>query len=257
MRNYITFNGTDLRNYGMYISGAGRIQIPTRAYEFAQVPGKLGDVILGGRRIENEEIVYPAFIAPVSGACGNYATYEEAFFALRNYLLTVSGYQTLTDSYNGTYYRKACFVGGISADSMTDLKSGSFDLAFNCKPQRFFNVAAISVAAGVTKQALATFPAATANCEPIIEVTGTGDFYFYTGVSETQVAHITVSQNPDTVTIDCQRKECYYSGGSANQWVTFDNYQFPALGPFFGNAGAVKVTTNGVSLSIDPGAYLL
>lgn len=254
MRNYITFNGTDLRNYGMYISGAGRIQIPTRAYEFAQVPGKLGDVILGGRRIENEGIVYPAFIAPVNGACGNYATYEEAFFALRNYLLTVSGYQTLTDSYNGTYYRKACFVGGISADSMTDLKSGSFDLIFNCKPQRFITVPDISVAEGVT--ASINIPLSY-NWEPVITVTGTGEFIFYHGPSDGIGQHITVSQNPGWVVIDCQLKECYCNEGPANKWVSFSDYNFPAFGPFFGDVDGISVETDGVSLSIEPGAYLL
>lgn len=260
MRNYFTFGTIDSRDYGVYISGNGRIRIPTREYEFAAIPGRLGDVAISKQRIENEEVSYPAYIAPVNGACGNYANYQEAFFALRNALLSAKGYQTLTDSYDSTHYREGVFVGGISADSLTNLSGGSFELVFNCSPKRFVTLPNLQVAAGTTSNfTSAQFPSDKMNCEPIIRAfmaAPNSSFSIGTSGNVTTVTYTAPTAN--TFFVDCKRKDCYFlNGESANGFVQLSNYIFPAFGPFFGNAGLCSATSNGPALTISPGAFLL
>lgn len=257
MRKWLTFGTIDSRDYGVFISGTGRLNIPERAYEMTSVPGKMGDVPIDYKKVENAELTYPAFFAPLGGAFGNYATLDEAVGAFRAALLTTHGYAKLTDTYDLTHYRKAVFLGGIDVEPTSMFDAAGFDLTFNVAPQRYVYLNDITVSSGVTKTlTLHEFPANIMNLEPIITVTGTGTITFK-DMSDNVLKTITITQNPGTVVINSQLKECYTGSNSANGFVQFSDYQFPIFGAFYGYAGQVKVTTSGVSLVIDPGGYEL
>lgn len=236
MRNYFTFGSIDSRDYGVYISGSGHFSVPSRAYEFEGIPGRTGDIVLGGRRIENFELTYPCFIAPVNGACGNYADYMSAFFALRNALLSVNGYADLKDSYTPGMYYRGVYVGGIKAESMSDLRSGEFEITFNCKPQRFYTAEPTIT---LTHQPDPPASIATDNKHgiPIITLTGTGTLVIYrwdngvTYASET----INVNQNfPNGMVIDSDLQEIYSvntPAQSGNTYVDLMAYKFPMINP--------------------------
>lgn len=257
MRKWLTFGTIDSRNYGVYISGTGRLNIPERVYELTSVPGKMGDVPIDYKKVANAELVYPAFFAPLGGSYGNYATLNAAVGAFRTALLTTHGYAELCDTYDLTHYRKAVFIGDIEIEPTTVFDAAQFELTFNVAPQRYVDLDDITVASGVTKTlTLTEFPADIMNLEPIITVTGTGTITFK-DISDNVLKTITITQNPGTVVINSQLKECYSGSDSANGWVQFSDYQFPVFGAFYGYAGQVKVTTSGVSLSIDPGGYEL
>lgn len=257
MRNYLTFGSIDSRNFGVYISGTGRLNIPERVYEMTSVPGKMGDVPIDYRKVANAELTYPAFFAPLGGSYGNYATLNAAVGAFRSALLSTHGYAVLTDTYDSTHYRKAVFLGDIDIEPTTVYDAAEFELTFNVAPQRFATLAPITVAADVTKTlTLTEFPADKMNLEPIITVTGTGSITFK-DMSDNVLKTITITQNPGTVVINSQLKECYSGSNSANGFVQFSDYQFPVFGAFYGYAGQVKVTTSGVSLMIEPGGFEL
>ena len=134
--------------------------------------------------------------------------------------------------------------------------AASFDLTFNVDPRHFVTLNPISVAAGATKHlTLTEFPADKVNLEPIISVAGTGTIRFTDGVNTLHT--IAITQNPGTVIINSQLKECYTGSASANSFVRFSNYQFPVFGPFYGYADQVTVITSGVSITIDPGGFEL
>ena len=250
MRNYFTFGSIVSRDYGVYISGSGRLNIPERVYELTSVPGKMGDVPVDHRKVANAELTYPAFIIK-----GSFPTLNDAVAPFRAALLSTHGYARLTDTYDPAHYRKAVFLGSIDLEPDVTLSAAAFDLIFNVAPQRFVTLGAISVSAGVTKTlTLTEFPADSLNLEPIITVAGTGTITF-TDARDNVLKTITVTQNPGTVVINSQLKECYAGANSANSFVRFSDYQFPVFGPFCGYAGQVKVKTVGVSLSIDPGGY--
>lgn len=257
MRKWLTFGTIDSRNYGVFISGTGRLNIPERVYEMTSVPGKMGDVPIDYKKVANAELIYPAFFAPLGGSYGNYATLNAAVGAFRSALLTTHGYAKLTDTYDSTHFRKAVFLGDIEVEPTTMFDAAEFELTFNVAPQRYVYLNDIAVASGVTKTlTLQEFPANIMNLEPIITVTGTGTITF-TDIDDNVLKTITITQNPSTVVINSQLKECYSGSNSANGWVQFSDYQFPVFGAFYGYAGQVKVATVGVSLVVDPGGYEL
>ena len=244
MRNYFVFGGIDCRDYGIYISGNKKQNIPQRPYEVVQIPGRMGDLIVGGDMLANEEIVYPAFCAPVNGAYGNYATYQEAIAAFRNAILSVTGYATLTDTYDSGHYRKAVFTGPISVETKDTLDAGSFDLVFNAKPQRYIvgGDTPVTVAAGTTK----AVACAGKRSAPIITATGTGRFI----ISGVGGGTVRILENDDVVIVDCERQDCHDGyGGSEN--LTTQVTTFPQINkPFVTMSTSVNVTAVGVDLSI-------
>lgn len=128
MRNYLIFGGRDSRDFGVYISGQGTYGAPEKAYDFYSIPGRNGALIGNERRLENIEVSYECFI---------YANFDENIANFRSYLLSLDGYQELTDSYHTDEYRLACYVGPFEPEVTQKNDAGSFTLTFNCKPQRF------------------------------------------------------------------------------------------------------------------------
>lgn len=128
MRNYLVFGGKDSRDFGVYISGQGTFNAPEKAYTFYPIPGRNGALIGNERRLENVELSYDCFI---------YSDFDKNIADFRTYLLSLDGYQDLTDSYHPDEIRKACFVGPLEVSPTRKNKAGSFTLTFNCKPQRY------------------------------------------------------------------------------------------------------------------------
>ena len=58
----LIFNGQDLADFGVHISGEGTFNAPTRAVEEQIVPGRNGTLIIDGGRWENIMVTYPAYI---------------------------------------------------------------------------------------------------------------------------------------------------------------------------------------------------
>ena len=128
MRNYFTIAGRDSRDFGIYISGQGTFNSPQKLYEQFSIPGRDGAIFGSDRRLENVELTYPCFI---------YDNFSENIAAFRTFLLSLDGYQRLTDTYHPDEFRMAIFSGPLVSEVTSNNKAGSFDLSFNCKPQRF------------------------------------------------------------------------------------------------------------------------
>ena len=240
MRNYFTFGGINSLNYGVTISGLSKYVIQPKTYEFAEVPGRLGDVILGGRRTDNLSITYPCFIAP---PYGKYNSLAEAFYALKNALMSVNGYAQFTDSYDTTHYLMAAYAGDLESEVFGNHEVMEFDVTFNCKPQRFLNGQTLEQ---ITSGSLVSIAPNGKRGYPIFTLTGAGSFDFIVDgvVQET----VTVSQTFSSgIVIDCERKVCYDKtnpSSSGNLFVQFSNYQFPEINKL----GQTKAT----SIGIDP-----
>lgn len=128
MRNYLTIAGRDSRDFGVYISGQGTFSAPEKAYEFYNVPGRNGAIIGNDHRLENIEVTYQCFI---------YSNFSQNIGDFRTFLLSLNGYQELTDSYHPDEYRMAVYVGPFEPEVTAKNDAGSFELVFNCKPQRW------------------------------------------------------------------------------------------------------------------------
>lgn len=224
MRNFFTFNGVSSKDFGVYISGSGRITIPTKAYTFQEIPGRSGDLIVDRKaRVSNDLITYPAFIAPTNDS-GVIRSFAEMAGRLRAWLLSVKGYAVLTDSYDPAHYRLAAFAGPIEFEVLPSMLAGSFEIPFNCKPQRYRcdETGAFTLEAGESKTVRAD---GYVFSEPLIAVTGTGSF----AVGDQT---ITIADNTLTgpIYIDNRLMSCYDAAGvNANRFVSFSDYEFPVI----------------------------
>lgn len=161
----LTFDGEQSGDYGLYITGAGTFNAPTRDVEMVTIPGRNGSFAHDRGRFENIEVTYPA------GVYGS----DESDFAdkiadIRAWLCSKKGYVRLTDEYNPNEYRLAVYKSGLEV-SPALLKAGEFDLVFECKPQRFLTSGETKTT--VTSGGTITNPTKF-NSRPLLEVDGYG-----------------------------------------------------------------------------------
>ena len=265
----------DSRNYGLYISGAGTLQIPGINWNPVSIPGRPGDVLMNPQ-LENQPLVYPAGIAPVNGTCGNYPDYLTAVSAARESILRLFllyGYLELVDSYYPEIFRRVYYAEVTDFDSQTDLKSGTCTLTFSASPQRFLTRETTSGSSSITvingspksiewsSYHSQVYGILNYCISPKIQVSSAGTFHFETG--GVTIMSVTVSSSVPSfpLYIDSQLKECSYGiNQNANQFVSFSDYKFPEFHTPWrmggGNVSAV-VDTVGMSIFVSPGWWAL
>lgn len=214
MRNYFTFGTVDSRDYGVYISGESVFNAPSREYEAISIPGRNGDLLLGGDRFQNIDVTYPAFI------CSNFKTNIANF---RNALAAQKGYKQLIDTYHPDEVRYGCFMNEIEVKPTASLDAGEFEITFNCKPQRFLASGLVPVEF-TSKSKTFTNPT-NYDSMPIIKITGYGTFYEYLP-DETRLKWI-VANIYDDVTFDSELWDVYHGTANANEAVTFETVDTP------------------------------
>ena len=164
-----TFDGTNSRAYGVYITGEGVFNAPERNVEMVDIPGRNGAFALDKGNFNNIEVTYPASIAT-----DNATDFAQAVSDLRNFLCSKVGYVRLEDDYNTGEYRMAIYKSGLEV-THDMLIAGEFDIVFECKPQRYLKSGetAISVTSGNTITNPTRFDA-----KPLLDVEGYGNIVF-------------------------------------------------------------------------------
>ena len=225
-RNYINYDGTDLRDYGLYISGSNVFNAPERTYNEITIPGRNGTLLGSEKRLENIPVVYPSFI---------YKDFKVNSAGLRSFLLSRIGYKRLMDTYHPSEFRLGFYAGGLDAEMTSKLDAGQFDLTFNCKPQRYL----ISGETPITLTASGTINNPTLfDAQPLIRVYGTGSITV-NGVT------ITISEADGYTDIDCEIMEAYKGNVLKNYAVSLDSTDFPVL-----SAGDNAISMSGVTSAI-------
>ena len=170
MQNSIIFGGIDSADFGIYIGGEGVFNAPKRAVEMVTVPGRSGDIAIDQGHYENIEVTYSAF---------NYeedlATFAQRLSDFRNALTSQIGYQQLSDTFHPNEYRMALFVDGLEIDPIKYNTASTFEIKFDCKPQRWLanGATAITVSDGQTLNNPTPYDA-----EPLLAVEGYGTISF-------------------------------------------------------------------------------
>lgn len=210
-----TFDAVTSSTYGLYINGRGIYDSPEPDLEYISIPGRSGDLIYDNNRFENIDITYPA--------CFMLSSFKSNFKSLQAFLLKHKGYYKLTDDYEPNYFRLASIRKAIELNDIDwTYDAGSFDLTFNCKPQRFLTsgeTVTNYVSASATINNPTNFPA-----KPLLQVYGTGSVTIG-GVTFTISSH-----SYPYIEIDCELMDCYYQGNNANAYVTIGD-AFPVLPP--------------------------
>lgn len=163
----LTFDGVNSLDYGIYITGEGVYNAPTRDVEMITIAGRNGEYALDKGRFNNISITYKA------GTFGQDQTdFAEKISDFRNAILSRVGYKRLEDDYHTDEFRMAVYMDGLEVDPVHYSEAGEFELTFNCKPQRFLT-------SGETATAIANNGAITNptlfEARPLLEIAGEGD----------------------------------------------------------------------------------
>lgn len=117
----------------------------------------------------------------------------------------------------GAYY------GGLEVEPTNKNDAGSFDLTFQCKPQRYLKSGqtAVSVSASDTITNPTEMPS-----KPLIRCYGAGSI----SVNGTQINVVAAREYTD---IDCDLYDAFYGHENRNAYITFGNadMHFPELSP--------------------------
>lgn len=208
MRNYFTFGNFDSRDFGVFTIREGVYNAPNRAYSVVSVPGRDGDLMIDQGRMENTDVKYPCLI---------YRAFDSNLEGLRSALLSHHGYVRIVDSFHPDEYRLGVFMDELSVIPTTLGDGGTFDVVFNCKPQRFL-ISGETAVTGTSIENPTLFPS-----KPLIRVTGYGTL---------TVGHdsVTIAQHSQSyIDIDSDIEDCYCGTANMNQYVSLDD--FPELEP--------------------------
>ena len=196
-QKYFTFDGETSKKYNTHITGQGVFNAPVRAVEMVSIPNRNGAFALDQGYFENVELTYKASIAADTPT-----EFSQAVSDLRNWLCSKKGYCRLEDEYNPNEYRMAVYKSGLEVEPFL-ITSGTFDIVFDCKPQRFLTSGetAVSVANNGTITNPTLFDA-----KPQLQVKGYGTIEF-NGYSVTlaneSMGNIIIAENSSS--ISCQQ----------------------------------------------------
>lgn len=220
MENFLIYNGKSSADFGVWISGGGTFNAPTRDTETEVIPGRNGSLLFDNGRYNNIVVSYPAFIS---------RSFAERIAAFRAFLAAQTGYKRLEDTYHPGEFRLAAYRNGMTVETAVRNLGGTFNLEFDCKPQRFLKsgekFTAYSNNSKIINQTdYDALPVIRANGNGTITLNGTT---------------ITISGNSGTIFIDCDTQDAYNGATNKNGYITPN---FPKLAP-----GENTLTYAGVS----------
>jgi phage-related protein len=230
--NKIIYGGISSADYSIYVLDVQDEKSTKRSYESVTVLGKTGDSHFDNGRYENITRV---------ARC---VCMEHADFWIEQYiadLLSLTGYQRLEDDMYPEYYKLGAFIGEVSPKYKVHKNAGQFDIAFDCKPQRWLKTGEEQFTISGTSASL--YNPTKYSAYPLLEITGNGNI----GIGSQT---ITIANNPSTLMLDCELGDAYAKTGHTNynQYVTITNADFPVL-----EAGTNGITKpSGMTLKITP-----
>lgn len=231
MIEILTVGGISTADYGVYVLSVNDEDMPDRDYEIVSVPGKSGDVHFDNGRYMNKEIVYKC-------ACMKDAKNQVP--ALCAAIIAKSGYLRIEDSINSDYYKMGEYAGKTVPNFGTFKRAARFDLAFDCKPQKWLKIGEKQITVGSTDKIInpTGFPA-----YPLLEVTGNGVI----GIGGRT---LTVANNPGVLMFDCEIGDAYSKTAHANynQYIQQDTEERYSLAPGDNNI----TVASGMTLKLTP-----
>ena len=166
---YFTFDGESSRNYDVYLTGTGVFNAPQRAVDLLEIPGRNGNYALDHGKFKNISVTYKAGIVDYSES-----NFADKVSAVRNWLCSKVGYKRLSDDYNPNEYRMAVYKSGVNIEH-EDLRTGTFEITFDCKPQRWLTSG--ETATAVANNGTLSNPTLF-DSEPLLAVKGYGTIGF-------------------------------------------------------------------------------
>lgn len=129
-KDWIVYDGQDLRDFKVYCSGDQTFSSPQRMYDTITIPGRNGDYKRDLKRYGAMDVTYSCWIG---------SDFRNNIAALKSFLLSRSDiYCRLEDTYNPERYRLASYEGPLSVKGYYGSTFGQFDLTFKCRPEFWY-----------------------------------------------------------------------------------------------------------------------
>ena len=247
MDRTVTFAGTDLGTFGTKFSNGGSFPVPPRVYKRVSVLGRNGDVLIDSGKYDNAKITFPAYI---------YEDFRENYNDLVGFLSSKTGYQRIEDSLETDTYRLGVYLGDTDPSVKNSDTMGSFEISFDCKPQKFYKQDENGITAGASSAGKVAFSNPSKfTSKPLIKMYANstlviqGDSPFTLELGDVTQAAIGVR----FAYIDCETLEVYSSGGNnLSSYLNIPVYKYGnEKFPFFEGEGtwtAYDAVSNGGSV---------
>lgn len=203
MRNFLTFNGENLMNYGLYCNGHDTYKGSTLSVEKYAVSGKNGDLIISNDRYSNVTVSYKCFVV------------ENMKLNVRELrrILKQDNYYVLEDTYNPDEFRLGRYIGEFDPEIKERHEAAEFILEFDCRPERFLKSGENWMDKNGT---LHLDDAELPTYTPLIRLKGNS----LTVTTPRETWNVTVNSSPfPYIDIDTEIMECYYGDYNANPYV--------------------------------------
>lgn len=172
-----TFDGESSKTFDLFITGGAIFDAPERDVELIEIPGRNGALVQDLGRFKNVTVTYKCALTSTKEN-----EFVDAMRKVREWLCSKKGYCRLWDDFNPGEYRMAMFKGYIEVTNEAPVV-GTFDLSFDCMPQRFLlngdNPVEVSDGGSIFNPTLF-------DAKPLLQVYGYGD----------------ISINGETITVD-------------------------------------------------------
>ena len=226
--HYLIFDGQNLGDWGLHISGDKTFGAPERDVDEVEVPGRNGTLTYDNGRFKNYTLEYDGGLV-----FDTQSEFEMKCAKIRSFLCSRIWYKRLEDTYHQDEYRMAKFVDGFDPDVVM-LQGGTFTLEFDCKPQRFLKEGEI----------VETYTASGSIHNPTDFIATPLIRTYGSGKVEINGNTLTIKQpsSVDYVDIDCDLMDCFSGALNCNDCVTISEYTFPTFEP--------GVTTIGIGKGI-------
>lgn len=236
--NYFTYNGVKSSDMGIRIESKNVFSSPKYDVAFESIPGRHGDLIMGGGRYPNVQITYSVFVPAktVSELASKITAIKGWLYAGQN------AYHELTDTYDNAFFRKAVFASNLDIEDELN-RIGTFTVSFSCLPFRYSSAGQTPVTISTAGQSLDN-PYKFASY-PLIRVNGSGDGSI-TLITNSSLKIWQVKSVDGYVDIDSEQMNCFKGTVLKNDKVSGTG--FPLLEPgtnyivFSGGVTSVKIT---------------
>lgn len=221
-KHFITFDGQNLADWGLRISGDKTFGAPERDVDEVEIPGRDGTLTYDMGRFKNYTLEYEGGMV-----ADDIYEFNTNIGKLRSYLCSRIGYKRLEDTYHPDEYRLAKYVNGLDPD-VIQLVGGTFTLEFDCKPQRFLKegekVTTLTASGSI-------YNLTDYNSKPLLRIYGNGSV-------EIGGYQVTIANKPSSysyIDVDSDIQDCVNDSLNCNQYVTLKSEEFPLLEPGINN----------------------
>lgn len=224
---YFYFDGTDSRDYGIYLSSAIKIGGAQPNVERVTIPGRSGELLRYDGSFTNVSFAAECFVRG--------AQPSEAIAAIAQWLLGVQGYRRLEFPWEDGF--RMAYVTGAPGTECLSRGVRTFTLEFSCTPQvwTYAGQQVIQVANGDILHN------EWMEAKPLIWIVGAGS-----GTLKVGSVNVELDLSPSgTLELDCETQNAQRVIDQKNQNSLISALEFPTL-----PHGKTKISWSGTSLTI-------